>query len=97
MWEAAAYSQNVLKVMLDPPTWIIAAIAVFVLKKWSLVARFVIALMASGAFSLFWIVWPSGESGRPYAWKALMFELLATAAWAAVFLLARSLFGRKNK
>src|SRR6478752_6326672 len=29
MWEAAAYSQNIFKVMLDPLTWLLAAIAVF--------------------------------------------------------------------
>ena len=92
MWEAAAYSQNLLKVMVDPPTWIIAAIAVFALKRWSLAARVVVALMASAAFSLIYIVWPAGESGRPYAWKALLFELLATAVWVGILLSARSLF-----
>jgi hypothetical protein len=96
MWEAAAYSQNLLKVMLDPPTWILAAIAIFALKRWSLAARIAVALAASAAFSLIYIVWPAGDSGRPFAWKALMFEFVATAAWIAVFLLARRLSGRKN-
>jgi len=93
MWEAAAYSQNVLKVMLDPPTWLLAACAIFLLKRWPLPARIAAALAASALFSLVWLVWPAGDSGRPYAWTALFYELVATAIWLAIFASARRLFG----
>jgi hypothetical protein len=95
MWEAAAYSQNVLKVMLDPPTWAFAAIAVFFLRSFSLPGRIAAALAANLVFSLVFLVWPAGESGRPYAWTALAYEFAATAIWLAIFIGSRRLFGRK--
>lgn len=95
MWEAAAYSQNVLKVMLDPATWGIAAIAFFGLRSLSLPGRIGLALGANLAFTLIFLVWPAGESGRPYAWTALAYELAATAIWLAIFIGIRKMFSRK--
>lgn len=97
IWEATgAYSGNIFKVMVDPATWVIAAVIVFGLRRrWSRVSRFSLALAVNGVFALAFIVWPAGESGRPYAWKAFLFELLGTATWAAIFLFALSLFGGK--
>jgi hypothetical protein len=94
MWEAAAYSQNVLKVMLDPPTWAVAAIAIFWLRSLSLPARIALALAANLAFTLLFLVWPAGDSGRYYAWIAVAYELAATAIWLAIFIGFRRLFGR---
>jgi hypothetical protein len=95
MWEAAAYSQNVLKVMLDPPTWAFAANAIFWLRGLPLAGRIALALGANLAFTLIFLVWPAGETGRPYAWTALAYELAATAIWLAIFVGLRQLFGRK--
>ena len=94
MWEAAAYSQNILKVMLDPATWLIAATLVFWWRPWPLPARLVAALAASFVFCLVWLVWPSGESGRYYSWLALGYEFVATGLWFALFSGARRLFGK---
>lgn len=91
MWEAAAYSQNVFKVMLDPASWGLAAIAIFALRRWPISLRVAIALAANAAFILVWLVWPAGESGRPYAWIAFGYELAATAIWSGLFLAARRL------
>ena len=89
MYEAAAYSQNILKVMVDPATWLIAAIAIFALTRWQVSRRVAVALAVNGVFILLWLVWPAGESARPYAWAAFFYELAATAIWCGLFLSAR--------
>lgn len=95
MWEAAAYSQNVLKVMLDPATWLAAAVFIFWFRRdWPVAARIALALALNGVFILVWLVWPAGESGRPYAWTAFFYELIATAIWCALFIGARRIFGK---
>ena len=96
MWEAAAYSQNVFKVMLDPATWLAALVFIFWVKRFALPARVALALAANAAFIFLWLVWPAGDSGRPYAWTAFFYELAATAIWCAVFIGARRLFGRQH-
>ena len=93
MYEAAAYSQNLFKVMVDPLTWILAAIAIFALRRHPLKYRIALALGVNVAWCLVFLVWPAGESGKPYAWKALMFEFFATSAWLAIFIGCRRLFG----
>lgn len=96
MYEAAAYSQNVLKVMVDPATWLAAAIFMFWIRRgWPLRLRIALALALNGVFILVWLVWPAGESGRYYAWMAFMQELIATALWCVIFIAARRLFGRQ--
>lgn len=92
MWEAAAYSQNVFKVMLDPASWVMAAICVFALKSRPVFLRLISALAANAIFILVWLVWPAGDSGRPYAWIAFAYELAATAIWTGLFLVARGMF-----
>lgn len=97
MYEAAAYSQNVVKVMVDPATWLAAAIFIFWFRRnWSLGTRVALALALNGLFVLVWLVWPAGSTGRPYAWTAFFYELIATAVWCAVFIGIRRIFGRRG-
>lgn len=94
MWEAAAYSQNLFKVMLDPPTWALAAIAILALRRLSLPLRIAAALAANLIFCLLFLYWPAGDSGRHYAAIATAYEFAATGIWCAIFAGARRLIGK---
>ena len=96
MWEAAAYSQNIFKVMLDPATWLIAAIMIFGFRRWPLSRRVIIALGVNATFMLIWRVWPHGSDARIYGWIAFGYELAATAVWLGIFIGAARLFGRRT-
>lgn len=87
MWEDVAYSQDLLRILLDPATWVIAIIAIFAQPRRSALGRIAVAIIASAALSLVLYVLPAGESGRSYAWTALMYLAIATAIWAVALLL----------
>jgi hypothetical protein len=87
MWEDVAFSQNLFRIMLDPATWVIAIVAIFAQPHRSLPGRIAAAIIISAVLSFVLYVWPAGESGRPYAWTALMYLAIATGIWAVVLAL----------
>ncbi|MGD9914105.1 MAG: hypothetical protein AB7S80_08485 [Rhizobiaceae bacterium] len=87
MWEDVAYSQDLLRILLDPATWVIAIIAIFAQPHRSALARIAVAIVASVALSLVLYVLPAGETGRSYAWTALLYLGVATAIWAVALVL----------
>lgn len=86
MWEDAAFSQDLFYVMQDPATWVLALVAVVGFRRTHPVGRLALALFGSAIFSFIMFVLPAGESGKPYAWKALLFELMATGVWTLLLL-----------
>ena len=97
MFRDVAYNTNILYVMIDPGTWLIAAIAIFALRSRSTPIRLVVAFIASLALSLVNILWPTGDWLHPYGVPAVLREVAATMIWCVIFLLVQRLFRRRSR
>jgi bacteriorhodopsin len=84
MMEIAAFFARLVGHMLDPLIPIIVWTVIFVLEKWSIWLRFVIALAAMLVVGL--AIQLVNQNGFPAADKTerMVFALLATAAWFGI-------------